>query len=812
MAVSDDVASDEWGWPAGMAGPGEGPLAGVRVLDLSAFAVGPWAAHCLGTLGADVIKVDPPYGDPIRRVRPQRHGEPTTYAICNVGKRIMGVDLKDPVARAYVGSLAADADVIIDNHRAGAMDRLGLGYSQVRELNPRIVYCSSGSYGDRGPMANRGSIDPHGQAFSGFVSINGPEGGEPEFLRYSALVDLATATYLLSAALIGLAVRGGSGIGCHVVTSQFESAVGIQWSRVASYLASGESPVPMGSATELMTPSQSFLCRDGRYLNVSAPSPRSWVGLCQAVGLPDLETDARFSTDGLRHQHRAQLAEILSERFAQRDLLWWSVQLTERGVPNGELFVLDEAVGRGREHPLARFLHRVVHPKAQELLVPVPPWVFGRTPVRTGEGRMPGADTGIAERAIQAARSRSGNEASAGAVSAGTSARPVAATEGPVAPLRGLRVLDVTQGLAGPLCGMYLAGLGADVHKLERPEGDPCRELGGGHAYRMLNRQKRVLREAWDHTPDEVRRMIEDADVVLLEEGESGMDPVLEVPEAWISAAALEAAGTIVCLLSPCGSEGPLADVPASELEIQGLSGLTRYLGAVGQPPVRIGADVAASAGALMALCGILGAVYARDAGRCRGQTVHVSSLGSLLSWGSVMVAALDRPDAWEGFHCMAAGYPRTKGVVTADGHLSVSAPGTDEGWKALCEALGAPDLAADAGYATDAQRLFRSRELNRELGAFCRQRSSAGLVELIERLGGMAIPVQHYDELFAHEQVAALDLLDEHPDDGAGCTLNFPWSIDGRRITARSQMAGRWERAGTPAGGEDEREWTTHS
>src|SRR5579875_693955 len=186
MPVEESAAMS---WPS-RASQSTGPLADVKVLDLSAYAVGPWAASLLAMLGADVIKVDPPYGDPIRNVRPQLAGEPTTYTTSNQGKRNIILDLKSPSDREVALALASSADVLIENFRSGTLDRLGLGYEELSKRNPGLVFCSSGSFGDKGPLATVGSTDPHGQAFSGFVALNGLPGRDREFLRYKAVIDL----------------------------------------------------------------------------------------------------------------------------------------------------------------------------------------------------------------------------------------------------------------------------------------------------------------------------------------------------------------------------------------------------------------------------------------------------------------------------------------------------------------------------------------------------------------------------------------------------------------------------------------------
>ena len=230
-------------------------LEGVKVLDLCAYAVGPWAGTLLAQLGADVTRIDPPYGDPIRNVMPAMHGEPTTYMSSNLGKRSAVLNLKDAGDLEVAKRLAAGADVVIENARAGTMDRLGLGYDQLRLVNPRLVYCASSSFGDVGPLRTMGSTDPQGQAFSGFASLNGAPGTDAEVLRYVALIDLATSMYLTQAVLIGLHARRRSGQGQFIRTSQMEASLAVQTTRIGDFLAGGDAPAPLGSGSASIVPS-----------------------------------------------------------------------------------------------------------------------------------------------------------------------------------------------------------------------------------------------------------------------------------------------------------------------------------------------------------------------------------------------------------------------------------------------------------------------------------------------------------------------------------------------------------------------------
>lgn len=161
-----------------------GPLSGIRVLSIGSSIVGPWAATLMGYLGADVIKIERPTGEYIRRLFPLQKGMSTCYTSTNVNQRIAELDIKDPEHFSAVKGLAESADVLVENFRAGVGDRIGLGYEKLSQTNPRLVYGSSTGWGDVGPMRDRAALDPHLQAFTGFGSLNGPPGGTPEMVRF----------------------------------------------------------------------------------------------------------------------------------------------------------------------------------------------------------------------------------------------------------------------------------------------------------------------------------------------------------------------------------------------------------------------------------------------------------------------------------------------------------------------------------------------------------------------------------------------------------------------------------------------------
>jgi crotonobetainyl-CoA:carnitine CoA-transferase CaiB-like acyl-CoA transferase len=346
------------------------------------------------------------------------------------------------------------------------------------------------------------------------------------------------------------------------------------------------------------------------------------------------------------------------------------------------------------------------------------------------------------------------------------------------AALEGLKVVEFAQGISGPYCGWLLACAGAEVVKVEPVGGDYARGFGpapddaDSALFSAINTGKRLLGEAEAAVEDSAEafaRLLDGADVVIVDRY-SPRPPAQDLN--WIRAHLPVTAVLAVASPTETGE-------PATELEIQAQSGLLRYVGAIDLPPVRLGADVGS------VLCGsfltqaVLAALLER--GRSgQGQEVAASGVGALMAIGSVMLAALDNPDEWEGFHCLSAGHPVEYGLKTADGALSFSAPRRDdEAWRALCEELGAQALAADPKYLTGNDRVPRMKELMADLSQFTHGTPRDKVLVAVERSGAMALPVQRHSEVFAQPQVTAIDAVSSLP---AGRRLAPPWRINGVR------------------------------
>lgn len=319
-----------------------GPLTGIRVADFTIAAVGPWASMLLATLGADVVKVEPPLGDIARAVPPTQGGVATVWMACNLGKRSICLDLKRPNHLQAALKLIAKADVVIENMRPGTTTRLGIGYEQVSRLNERLVYCSASGYGQKGPWSDVGGSDALMQAFAGWVSLTGEHGGRGELLRYVAHADLTTSSYIVSAILLALNARQATGRGQKVDMSMLEACLDLETTQFADFLVTGEAQLLSGSADRRTAPHRAFAAQDNQYVCVGVTDDSTWARFCEAVGRPELTRDLRLATNELRVRHRTELDAILAPLFVQRSAGDWVDQLRANGIAAGTMWTREQ--------------------------------------------------------------------------------------------------------------------------------------------------------------------------------------------------------------------------------------------------------------------------------------------------------------------------------------------------------------------------------------------------------------------------------------------------------------------------------------
>jgi crotonobetainyl-CoA:carnitine CoA-transferase CaiB-like acyl-CoA transferase len=364
------------------------PLEGVRVLDLSRVLAGPYATMVLADLGADVIKVEhPERGDDTRQWGPPFAGEGEAresayFLSVNRNKRSIGVDLKSAEGLERIRRLVADADVVIENLRRGALEKMGLGYETLRELNPGLVYCSITGFGP-GKDEERPGYDFLIQARAGIMEITGfPEpDGEPTKVGV-AIADIVCGLYAATAILAALRRRDATGEGARIEVPLFESTLSWLANRAQEYLVSGEDTGRMGNSHPTIVPYQTFGASD-KQIAVAVGNDAQFRRLCEAMGREDLAADERFATNPDRVANREELVETLQREFSRRTADEWVERIRGVGVPCGPVNTLAEALAD--EHlSSTNMLQEVEHPVAGVLrMLASPVLVDGeRPPIR----------------------------------------------------------------------------------------------------------------------------------------------------------------------------------------------------------------------------------------------------------------------------------------------------------------------------------------------------------------------------------------------------------------------------------------------
>lgn len=318
---------------------GSRPLVGLRVIEFGHVAAGPFGGMVLADLGADVVKIEPPAGDHMRRWPPFTQLEDGTefslnFASVNRGKRSVCADLKDPVDRPRVEALVDAADVVLENYRPGVLGRLGLGYDQVADRHPRgIVYCSLSGYGQRGPYRDRGAFDVVIQAEAGLMSVTGEPGGAP--VKCGVPVgDFVAGLYASVSILAALETRRRERRSVHVDCSMLSSLLAISALQTSQYWGTQESPVALGSAHPRNAPYQAFQAKD-RPFAIAAGTDALWETVAGLVDREDLTDDPRFATQSGRAEHQEELAAELQQVFGSQPAEYWLKLLRDHGVPSG---------------------------------------------------------------------------------------------------------------------------------------------------------------------------------------------------------------------------------------------------------------------------------------------------------------------------------------------------------------------------------------------------------------------------------------------------------------------------------------------
>jgi crotonobetainyl-CoA:carnitine CoA-transferase CaiB-like acyl-CoA transferase len=351
------------------------PLEGLRVVDLSRVLAGPYCTMVLADLGADVVKVERPGGGDETRSwgPPFAGGEAAYYLSVNRGKRSVALDLSEPEGRALALELCAGAAVVVENFKAGGAERLGVGYEQVRERNPGVVYCSISGFGTRREPPGRPGYDFVAQAETGLMSITGPEDG-PAYKVGVAVVDVLAGLHAVAAVLAGLQGTGG-----RFEVPLLDAGLAALINVAQNALVTGQDPDRHGNAHPNIVPYQDFPTASGR-IAVAAPNDGLFRRLCEVIGREDLSADERFRSNADRVRNRGELIPALEEVFVERAADDWVEALGAAGVPVGKVRSIPEALAAAAAAGRAATA-TVQHPTAGDLdLLATPIWGPTRAP------------------------------------------------------------------------------------------------------------------------------------------------------------------------------------------------------------------------------------------------------------------------------------------------------------------------------------------------------------------------------------------------------------------------------------------------
>jgi crotonobetainyl-CoA:carnitine CoA-transferase CaiB-like acyl-CoA transferase len=323
------------------------PLSGVRVVDLTNVLAGPYCSYQLMLLGAEVVKVEiPGRGDLARHLGadPELNeaGIGASFLAQNAGKKSVELDLKSEDDRVAFEALVRDADVLLENFRAGVMARIGYGWDRLRELNPRLVYCAISGFGQSGPMSTAPAYDQIIQGLSGMMSVTGTQDTAPLRVGFpvcDSIGGLAAALAITAA----VAARHRTGAGCHLDVSMLEASISAMGWTVSNYLVAGVAPEPTGDQNATAAPSGTFDTADGP-LNIAANRQEQFESLCRTVGRTDLMSDVRFAEREGRKTHREALNDELNQTLRLRPAAEWERLLTTAGVPAARILTVPQAV------------------------------------------------------------------------------------------------------------------------------------------------------------------------------------------------------------------------------------------------------------------------------------------------------------------------------------------------------------------------------------------------------------------------------------------------------------------------------------
>lgn len=323
------------------------PLAGIRILEFGQYAAGPFGTLLLADWGAEVVKIEPPGGEDLRRWPPQVAGSEGSYSLnfasISRNKRSVTADLKNEKDRERIRQLIGKADVLLENFRPGVMDRLGFGYRDAIAVNPRLVYTSVSGYGHFGPYYGKGAFDIAIQGASGIMSITGEADGPPAKCGVP-FADFCTGVFGALSCMVGLQSVRRTGKGCRMDVPMLSCMLACSALQTSEYWGTGTVPERMGSAHPRNAPYQAFRAGDGAYFIIAAGNDQLFGRLCDVIDRPELKTDPRFLSSESRAHHQKALEVLIEEALQARSADDWREVLDHEGVPSAPVLTYDQVL------------------------------------------------------------------------------------------------------------------------------------------------------------------------------------------------------------------------------------------------------------------------------------------------------------------------------------------------------------------------------------------------------------------------------------------------------------------------------------
>jgi CoA:oxalate CoA-transferase len=354
------------------------PLEGLVVLDLTRVLAGPYCSMMLADFGANIIKIEPPeVGDDSRHFGPFVGKESAYFMSLNRNKRSITLNFKKEEHIELFREMVKKADVVLENYRPGTMEKFGLGYDELKQINPKIIYAACSGFGHSGPYMDKPAYDIVVQAMGGIMSITGAEGGEPTRVGAS-IGDIIAGMFTAYGVMLGLFHRQNTGEGQKVDVGMLDCQLAVLENAIARYTTSGVAPKPLGNRHPSITPFASFTAKDG-HLIVGAGNERLWEKLCTLIGCPELIKDERFNNNGNRTNNVKELMVLLDAIFVKKTIKEWLTLLEDAGLPCAPINTIDKIVNDPHIHA-REMMVEVEHPVAGNLKMAGVPVKMSLTP------------------------------------------------------------------------------------------------------------------------------------------------------------------------------------------------------------------------------------------------------------------------------------------------------------------------------------------------------------------------------------------------------------------------------------------------